>query len=141
MELHAYQKDFLDTMGAEGTNGASNASEALESIVAKAMSDKATYKAIFDEFHCIHCGSKSPADWIANRKGKKDPYSFSLKEETKAFLNGTIVVAVGPPGPNKALQPDKPKRADSNKAARCCVDWAIKAYGGVANGKPNAKAA
>jgi hypothetical protein len=27
-----------------------------------------------------------------------------------------------------------PKRADPQKAARCCVDWAIKEYGAEADG-------
>ena len=59
------------------------------------------------------------------------PYFLGSKgpAECIAFLSQPILVAVGPPGPKKALQPEKPNRADVNKAARTCIDWAIKEYG------------
>ena len=41
---------------------------------------------------------------------------------------------VGPPGPSKKVQ-DGPRRADPHKAARCCIDWAIKEYGDEGKGK------
>ena len=45
------------------------------------------------------------------------------------------VKKVGEP-PVRQVIPDGPKRADSSKAARCCVDWAIKATSAVADGNP-----
>jgi hypothetical protein len=65
-----YQIDFLNSCKAEG--GAAGAAGALQAIVDKAMSDDKVKAAIFDDFHCIHCGSVSPAEWIASRKGKKE---------------------------------------------------------------------
>ena len=37
---------------------------------------------------------------------------------------------VGPPGPDKAVIPGE-LHADPNKAARCCIDWAISSFGGA----------
>jgi hypothetical protein len=128
-------------MAASSTNGATTADQALEFIVEKAMAEKMVYNEIFDNFHCVHCGSKKPADWIANRKGKKIHCSLTLKPPTIAFLDGTILLSVGPPGPTKAVQRDQPKRADASKAARCCIDWAIQYYGSTATGKINDKTA
>jgi hypothetical protein len=126
LEIHGYQNDFLAKMAK--AQGFGSAGAALQSIVYQAMSNASIKSAIFDDFHCVHCGSKNPADWVKNRMGKK-PHSLDLSQECVAFLSQTILVAVGPPGPSKALQPDKPKRADVNKAARTCIDWAIKEYG------------
>jgi hypothetical protein len=41
-------------------------------IVDEAMKDDSVKDGIFGGFHCIHCGSVNPEDWISNRKGKKD---------------------------------------------------------------------
>eukprot|EP01051_Picozoa_sp_SAG22_P029575 SAG22_NODE_11033_length_504_cov_0.760494_1_plen_123_part_00 len=114
----------------------SNGGAALQRIVHQAMSNAATKAAIFDDFHCVHCASKNPPDWVKARMGKEST-PLDISKECVAFLGQTILVAVGPPGPKKALQPDKPKRADVHKAARTCIDWAIKEYGedGKAKGK------
>merc|ERR1719162_1742494 len=73
IEMHQYQKDFLDTMVQKGTEGATNSATALAVIVQLAQKSSKVHGEIFDGFHCIHCGSVKPADWIANRKGKKEP--------------------------------------------------------------------
>jgi hypothetical protein len=83
-------------------------------------------------------GSKDPAEWIATRKGKKEPYSLPISSDKIKFLSGEILLKVGPPGPQKAIIPG-PKRADASKAVRCCVDWAIKHYGALATGTVDAK--
>eukprot|EP01047_Picozoa_sp_COSAG01_P063793 COSAG01_NODE_8331_length_2826_cov_1.515952_3_plen_228_part_00 len=83
-------------------------------------------------------GSKDPAEWIAARKGKKEPYSLPISSDKIKFLSGEILLKVGPPGPQKAIIPG-PKRADASKAVRCCVDWAIKHYGALATGTVDAK--
>ena len=38
--------------------------------------------------------------------------------------------------PKKQVVPGAPKRADSSKAVRCCVDWAIKVSGALQSGQP-----
>ena len=63
------------------------------------------------------------------------PYSLPVTAKGLEFLSGPILLAVGPPGPKKAIIPGKPNTADENKAARCCVDWAIKEYGALKTGK------
>ena len=134
LEIHGYQKEFLGKMAKAQGMGSEGA--ALQSIVYGAMSNAAIKSAIFDDFHCVHCGSKNPPDWVKNGMGKTAT-ALDISEECIAFLSQPILVAVGPPGPKKALQPEKPNRADVNKAARTCIDWAIKEYGddGKAKGK------
>ena len=158
LEIHGYQKEFLGKMAKAQGMGSEGA--ALQSIVYGAMSNAAIKSAIFDDFRCVHCGSKNPPDWVKNGMGKTvsrhntgsiwvasfqecqqylcgQATSLDISEECIAFLSQPILVAVGPPGPKKALQPEKPNRADVNKAARTCIDWAIKEYGddGKAKGK------
>eukprot|EP01043_Picozoa_sp_COSAG02_P068526 COSAG02_NODE_11414_length_1728_cov_215.445058_2_plen_273_part_00 len=121
-ELHGYQRDFLATLGT--AHGSSQAA-ALESIVGQAISSPATKSAIFDEFHCIHCGSVDPAEWIATRKGDKKPMTLPLSTAAASFLEQPMLVKVerlGEP-PKKQVVPGAPKHADSSKAVRCCVDW------------------
>jgi len=132
--LHKYQKDFLDNMAkAQRLNGAG---QALECIVKHAMHQPAVMSQIFDDFHCLHCGSVKPAEWINQAKGKKEPYKFKMDPEVVAFLGQEILVKVEKVGdpPTKQVV-EGPKRADADKAARCCVDWAIKNYGATADGK------
>jgi hypothetical protein len=128
VELHEYQKDFLDSMAeAQGLGGPG---PALQVIVDKAMSDDGVQKAIFNDVHCVHCGSVAPPVWIKDRKGKKEPYTLALSAPAVAFLNAELlprVEKVGEP-PKKQVVPG-PLRADMHKAARCCIDWAIKNYG------------
>ena len=52
------------------------------------------------------------------------------------FLTSDLLVKVEKLGepPKKQVVPG-PLTADANKAARCCVDWAIKHYGAVGNGQ------
>ena len=126
LEIHGYQKEFLGKMAKAQGMGSEGA--ALQSIVYGAMSNAGIKSAIFDDFHCVHCGSKNPPDWVKNGMGKTAT-ALDISEECIAFLSEPILVAVGPPGPKKALQPEKPNRADVNKAARTCIDWAIKEYG------------
>lgn len=134
LQLHGYQKDFLAKMAQAQGLGSDGA--ALQSIVYQAMSSASIKAAIFDDFHCVHCGSKNPPAWINDRKGH-EAVALDISDECVVFLSQTILVAVGPPGPSKAVKPDEPKRADAHKAARCCIDWAIKEYGdaGKAKGK------
>jgi hypothetical protein len=125
-ELHGYQADYLKKMAA--SQGLGSDASALQSIVDKAMASESVEKAIFDTFHCVHCGSVSPAPWIAERKGKKIAYPLAVSAEAVNFLSGELLVPVGPPGPSKKVQPGA-RRADPHKAARCCIDWAIKEFG------------
>merc|ERR1711924_58513 len=86
-------------------------------------------KAVFDDLHCVHCGSLNPADWIKTRKGDKKHYGMQLSEAAVAFLNREHLVKVEKVGepPKKQVVPG-PKRSDASKAVRCCVDWAIKDF-------------
>jgi hypothetical protein len=135
-ELHAYQKDFLDNLA--NARGLDGAAAALQEIVDRAMSDDSVRKAIFENFHCVHCGSVSPAQWISARKGKKEAYDLALTRPAVAFLGKAMLVQVEKVGepPVRQVVPG-PLRADANKAARCCIDWAIKNYGALADGKIN----
>jgi hypothetical protein len=138
VELHAYQKDFLDSMAM--ALGLGDAAGALQMIVDQAMSDDSIKKAIFDDLHCVHCGSVSPAAWIKEHKGKKEPYPLALSAPAVAFLSAELlpkVEKVGEP-PKKQVVPG-PLRADLHKAVRCSIDWAIKHYGALVDGKIDAK--
>merc|ERR1719217_403681 len=124
------------------TLGLEDAGKALEHIVQQAMSNPAIESEIFDTFHCVHCGSVKPAEWIANAKGKKEPYKLRVNDLVMAFLHQEILVKVEKLGDPPVRQVvDGPKRADADKAARCCVDWAIKNYGALADGKFKVKKA
>ena len=130
-ELHSYQKAFLDSLGAAhgGAGGA------LQMIVTRAMNEPKVKAAIFDNFHCIHCGSVNPADWIKTQKGDKAPYKLKIGYEARSFLRQPLLVPVEKRGePPKRQIVEGPRRSDVSKAARCCVDWAIKKYGAVADG-------
>lgn len=124
-ELHGYQADYLKKMAR--SQGLGSDAAALQSIIDKAMAEDSVKKAIFDTFHCVHCGSKSPAPWINDRKGKT-AYPLAVSGPAVAFLSGELLLPVGPPGPNKKVQAG-PRRADPHKAARCCIDWAITEFG------------
>jgi hypothetical protein len=133
-ELHGYQSDFLEKLG---SSQGSSAAEALQGIVDRAMADVKVKAAIFDDFHCVHCGSVSPAEWIKARKGKKAPHALALSDKAVAFLGGALLVPVAKVGePPKRQIVEGARTADANKAARCCVDWAIKNFGAVADGEP-----
>ena len=135
LQLHGYQKDFLAKMAKAQGLGSDGA--ALQSIVYQAMSNSSIKSAIFDDFHCVHCGSVTPAEWIKARKGKKEPHALALSGEAVAFLGGALLVPVAKVGePPKRQIVEGARTADANKAARCCVDWAIKNFGAVADGEP-----
>ena len=68
LEIHGYQKEFLGKMAKAQGMGSEGA--ALQSIVYGAMSNAGIKSAIFDDFHCVHCGSKNPPDWVKNGMGK-----------------------------------------------------------------------
>jgi hypothetical protein len=125
-ELHGYQADYLKTMAT--ARGLGSDAAALQSIVDKAMTEESVKKAIFDTFHCVHCGSVNPAAWISERKGTKLAYPLAVSGEAVAFLSSELLLPVGPPGPGKKVQPG-PRRSDPHKAARSCIDWAIKEFG------------
>ena len=75
----------------------------------------------------MHCGSVSPANWIKSRKGDKSVYSLKLNVEVLRFLESPLLVPVQKVGdPPKRTVVDGPRTSDASKAARCCVDWAIK---------------
>ena len=120
-----YQIDYLKKMA--DSQGLESDAAALQSIIDKAMGADSVKAAIFDTFHCVHCGSKNPAPWIADRKGKI-AYPLAVSADAVTFLSGRLLLPVGPPGPNKKVQ-EGPRRSDPHKAARCCIDWAIKEYG------------
>eukprot|EP01052_Picozoa_sp_SAG31_P002853 SAG31_NODE_103_length_25164_cov_12.124317_21_plen_482_part_00 len=125
-QLHGYQYDFLGQMAALQDLGSPAA--ALQKIVNLAMTDPQIKAAIFDEtFHCVHCNSKDPPDWIQNSKGTYIPYALPLTPISCAFLQMEMLLEVGPPGPEKAVIPGS-LHSDSNKAVRCCIDWAIKEF-------------
>ena len=133
LELHGYQKDFLDTLGVKLDN--SGPSAALEFLVGKAIADAAVHEEIYGSFHCVHCGSVKPAEWIRTRKGTKTPYALDLSAETSAFLGQSIlkqVEKVGDP-PVRQVVPG-PLWSDASKAARMAVDWAIQNYDAAADG-------
>ena len=150
VELHGYQIDFLMTMYKAGLPevmkcskeyNISGASAALQALVEEAVHDEDKQKEIFDTFHCVHCGSVKPAEWIAGRKGKKEPHSLQLTKMATEFLKMDLLVPVEKLGTPPVRQVvSGPRRADVSKAARCCVDWAIKAYGAVADGNVAAHA-
>lgn len=133
--LHGYQRDFLATLAAaQGHKG--DAAAALDGVVRQAMSDPVTKSAIFDAVQCVHCGSVKPAEWIATRKGDKEATTLALSAPVVEFLQLPLlakVERVGEP-PVKQVVPGA-RTSDASKAARCCVDWAIKEYGAVATGR------
>ena len=133
VELHAYQKRFLGRLGAKSSQTAAGA---LTMIVRRAMKDRKVKAEIFDQLQCVHCGSVKPAAWVKEHKGKQ-PYSLALDQQVRSFLTGSLLLACEKRGepPQKQLV-DGPRAADMHKAARCCVDWAIKAYDAVADGEP-----
>ena len=158
LELHAYQKDFLDSLSAfKGLKGVqtgvatwrlgadhsvrfalvTDAGAALSMIIDRAIAEPGVKAAIFDEIQCVHCGSVSPAEWIKARKGSKTPYPLKLNSSAKTFLDGTLITPVEKVGePPKKVFADKPPKRDASKAARCCVDWAIKNWGAIPDGNP-----
>ena len=137
LEMHGYQTEFLKNFGkAKNTDAVG----ALQFIVDRAMSEPPIKKAIFDDFHCVHCGSVKPAEWVASNKGNKKPARFALSKAALHFLNEPLLVPVGKRGePPKRQVIEGPRHADASKAARCCVDWAIKNYGALADGLPSKK--
>lgn len=138
--LHAYQMDFLEKFAILKKT---NPSGALIHIVKRAYSEDKVTAAVYDDFHCIHCGSVSPAAWIKERKGTKTPYTFLLTDSVKNFLNEPMLVKVEKVGdpPKKQVVKDAPRTSDASKSARCCIDWAIKHYGALADGTPKAEKA
>ena len=79
------------------------------------------------------------SDWIANRKGTKDVYKLQLSAPVVAFLSNNLLVKVARVGDPPVKQVvEGAKTADKSKAARCCIDWAIKKFGAIADGKPKA---
>jgi hypothetical protein len=136
-ELHGYQVEFLASLAKAHGLGSSTA--ALQSVVERAMADPSVQAAIFDELQCIHCNSVHPADWIAYCKGSKLPLALALSAPAVAFLEQPLLLGVeriGEP-PVKQLVPGK-RSSSSHKAARCCIDWAVKEYGALETGAPTA---
>ena len=149
-ELHAYQVDFLQAMAAAKLpavekcakeDGVSGAAAALQAIALQAMQDQKVRATMYDTFHCVHCGSKNPAAWIKDRKGTKEPYHLAVTPPVAAFLATALLVPVQKLGEPPVRQVvDGPRHADSSKAARVAIDWAIQAYDALLDGKPKAKA-
>lgn len=126
-ELHGYQIDYLRKLAkAQGKSiGA-----ALQSIVESAINDTGTREEIFGNFWCVHCMSVNPPDWIKSRKGKKTLYPIEVSSDVDQFLSTELLKKVQKVGsPAKYQVVDGPLWADKNKAARMCIDWAIKKYG------------
>jgi len=135
IDLHAYQDDFL---AAFATAKTTTKNGALTLLVERAMDDKDVFAQVFDDFHCVHCGGVNPAGWIKERKGQKKPYSFEVTARVRRFLDKPLLVKVEKVGnpPKKTITDAQNRRSDVSKAARCCIDWAIKNYGALSDGKP-----
>lgn len=150
-ELHGYQVAFLKRMAAsnlpgiarrKAACGGDGVAAALQAVVEEAMVDPTIRAEIFDVYHCVHCGSVKPAAWIADDKGNKKPHVLGVSRPVVEFLSSAVLVPVEKRGePPKRQVVEGPRRADRHKAARCCVDWAIKQSGDVADGKAPAPAA
>jgi cytochrome b involved in lipid metabolism len=132
--LHSYQSDFLASLAA--AQGLTSPAAALEGIVSRAMAESGVKAAIFDALQCIHCGSADPADWIDWGCGKQAT-ALVLNAPEAAFLAQPLLLQVERVGepPAKQLVPG-PRSVDASKAARCCIDWAIKEYGALMTGQP-----
>ena len=145
-ELHAYQYDFLTAMAAAKLptveacakeHGVTGAAAALQTIVMQAVQDSVVHGEIYDEFHCVHCGSVTPEPWIKERKGKKEKYPLAVTTSVSTFLAKELLVPVEKLGqPPKRQVVSGPRRADPSKAARVAIDWAIKKYDALTDGKP-----
>ena len=127
--LHGYQIDYLGTLAR--AKALDSPAAALQHIVDAVMGSDAKRDAAFNAVHCVHCGSVSPAEWIASRKGQKDEHALAISGAAKAFLASEIVATVGKVGapPKKVIVAEKGLRSDPGKAARVCIDWAIKVCG------------
>jgi len=139
IELHGYQKDFLDSLcampGPWGSVDPRGASGALQSIVDLAMSNAKVKADIFGEVQCLHCTSAKPAAWIADNM-EKFPHRMLLEPDAAQFLASELLLDAQVFGTKKVKKlVEGPRKADASKAARCCVDWAIKAHGATADGK------
>jgi len=145
-ELHEYQIKFLESLATSKlkaveeyaqSSGTSGAAAALGSIVAQAMQSAAVHSAVYDTFHCVHCGSVQPAAWIKEHKGKKAPYELAVPKDVSKFLATSLLVPVEKLGepPVRQVVPGA-RKADASKAARCAIDWAIKSYEAVETGVP-----
>eukprot|EP01047_Picozoa_sp_COSAG01_P043451 COSAG01_NODE_3860_length_5618_cov_2.958869_4_plen_387_part_00 len=136
--LHSYQSDFLVSLAA--AQGLTSPAAALEGIVSRAMAESGVKAAIFDALQCIHCGSADPADWIDWGCGKQAT-TLVLNAPVAAFLAQPLLLQVERVGEHaasaKQLVPG-PRSVDASKAARCCIDWAIKEYGALMTGQPTA---
>merc|ERR1711998_108056 len=117
--------DFLERLGAISSKTAAGA---LAMIVTRAIKDPKVKAEIFSQLQCVHCGSVKPAAWIKDHKGK-EAYPLAMSSEVRKFLSSPLLLAVEKRGepPKKYMVDPGPTTADMHKAARCCVDWAIKA--------------
>lgn len=150
-ELHAYQHDFLTAMASSSLpaveavtekHGVTGAAAALQVLAEQALEDSKVRAKMYDTFQCVHCGSKNPAAWIKDRKGKKEPYTLPVTEQVSSFLATALLVPVAKLGEPPVRQVvEGPRKADPSKAARVAIDWAIQEYGALEDGKPKTKSA
>merc|ERR1719464_2067577 len=82
--LHGYQLDYLGTLA--NAKALDSPAAALQYIVDAVMGSKEKRAAVFEDIHCVHCGSVRPAKWIASRKGKKVEHEFAISGEAATFL-------------------------------------------------------
>jgi len=146
-ELHQYQIAFLKSLAAKDPavdacaeeHHVSGPAAALQMIVIKALQDEKDKAEMYDGFQCVHCGSKNPAAWIKENKGKKEPYSLAVTAEVAKFLASDLLVPVQKVGtpPARQVVPG-PRRSDPSKAARVAIDWAIQKFGALEDGQPKA---
>merc|ERR1740130_107927 len=104
IELHGYQRDFLDNVAASSLTPplppylhpflSSSRHEALQSLIELVMSDEDIRSEVFGDFHCVHCGGVNPADWINKHKGDKQAHPFELSNEVVDFLGTNLLVPV-----------------------------------------------
>ena len=141
-ELHGYQHDFLVAMAAAKLPAVEEVKKRLKlsgmAAAMQALAEQAQSQSnIYDTFHCVHCGSKNPADWIKERKGKKEPYTLAVTAEASAFLATALIVPVQKLGEPPVRQVvDGLRTSNPSKAARVVIDWAIDKFGALDDGKP-----
>eukprot|EP01052_Picozoa_sp_SAG31_P019882 SAG31_NODE_1468_length_8223_cov_37.850320_10_plen_111_part_00 len=93
-ELHGYQLDFLE-QSSQAQQLAGGAAAAFERLVGFALKEPAIKAEIYDKtFHCVHCDSKKPPDWIQNNKGEKIGYPVWLRSFCLSLMRVRALLSV-----------------------------------------------
>lgn len=124
---HAFTRVACPPALANASSHSHSPKNRIPCLILAAIGDESVRAAMYDGFHCVHCGSKDPAPWIKERKGKKEPYALKLSEQAASFLASELLVPVEKLGQPPVRQVvDGARRSDHNKAARVAIDWAIR---------------